>query len=35
MQGWRYEMFGRKARALLSGQLALSFQNGTVRLFEL
>lgn len=35
MQGWRFELFGRKARALLSGQLALSFQDGTVRLFEL
>ena len=35
MTGWRYELFGRKALALLSGKLALSFQNGQVRLFEL
>lgn len=35
MTGWRYELFGKKARALLSGELALSFQDGQVRLFEL
>lgn len=32
--GWRNEIFGSKARALLSGKLALSFENGKVRLFE-
>ena len=35
MSGWRFELFGRKALALLSGKLALSFENGQVRLFEL
>lgn len=32
--GWREEVFGAKARALLSGKLALSFEDGKVRLFE-
>lgn len=35
MNGWRYELFGKKALALLSGKLALSFQDSEVRLFEL
>ncbi|MHA7901064.1 MAG: ribonuclease D [Henriciella sp.] len=35
LSGWRYELFGKKALALLSGKLALSFENGQVRLFEL
>ena len=35
MTGWRYELFGKKARDLLSGKLALSFENGQVRLFDL
>ena len=34
MNGWRYEMFGRKAEALLSGKLAVSFEGGQVRLFD-
>lgn len=34
LTGWRYEVFGQKARALLTGKLALSFENGQVRLFE-
>lgn len=34
MTGWRYEMFGRKAAALLSGKLAVSFEGGQVRLFD-
>ncbi|MGA1342448.1 MAG: ribonuclease D [Hyphomonas sp.] len=34
MTGWRYEMFGRKAAALLSGRLAVSFEGGQVRLFD-
>lgn len=33
-QGWREDVFGRHARALLSGKLALSFEGGQVRLFE-
>lgn len=32
--GWRNDVFGQQARALLSGKLALSFQDGKVRLFE-
>ncbi|GAB5457525.1 MAG: ribonuclease D [Henriciella sp.] len=35
LTGWRYDVFGRKAQALLSGKLALSFENSQVRLFEL
>ena len=35
LKGWRYELFGKKALALLSGKLAWSFQDGQVRLFEL
>lgn len=34
MAGWRYDLFGQKAEALLSGKLALSFEKGAVRLFE-
>lgn len=34
MTGWRYKMFGEKAQALLNGQLAVSFENGEVRLFN-
>lgn len=34
MSGWRYDMFGRKAQALLSGKLAVSFEGGQVRLFD-
>ena len=33
-KGWRNEVFGEKARALLSGKLALSFEDGKVRLFD-
>lgn len=34
MTGWRYKMFGEKAQALLNGQLAVSFEKGEVRLFD-
>lgn len=34
MTGWRYDMFGKKAQALLSGQLAVSFAGGEIRLFD-
>ena len=34
MTGWRYDMFGKKAIALLSGKLAVSFKGGQVRLFD-
>jgi ribonuclease D len=34
MSGWRYELFGNKAAALLSGKLAVSFEKGLIRLFD-
>ncbi|MEM1151648.1 MAG: ribonuclease D [Pseudomonadota bacterium] len=34
MKGWRRDVFGAKAEALLHGKLALSFEDGQVRLFE-
>lgn len=34
MSGWRFDMFGRRAQALLNGQLAVSFENGEIRLFD-
>jgi ribonuclease D len=34
MSGWRFDMFGRKAQALLNGKLAVSFEGGQVRLFD-
>ncbi len=34
MTGWRFEMFGQKAQALLNGKLAVSFEGGKVRLFD-
>jgi ribonuclease D len=34
MSGWRYDMFGKKAEALLSGKLAVSFEKGQIRLFD-
>ncbi len=34
LQGWRKEIFGDKALALLNGDLALSFEKGQIRLFE-
>jgi len=34
MTGWRYDMFGKKAIALLSGKLAVSFEGSQVRLFD-
>ena len=34
MHGWRYEIFGKKAEALLNGKLAVSFEGGQVRLFD-
>ncbi len=34
MTGWRYQMFGEKAVALMNGHLAVSFEGGQVRLFD-
>ena len=34
MSGWRYDMFGKRAQALLNGKLAVSFEGGQVRLFD-
>ena len=33
-EGWRRELFGERAAALMNGKLALSFEGGAVRLFE-
>lgn len=33
MKGWRFELFGSKAGDLLNGRLAMTFDNGDVRLF--
>ncbi|MEM9669308.1 MAG: ribonuclease D [Pseudomonadota bacterium] len=33
-KGWREDVFGQRARDLLSGKLALSFEDGQIRLFE-
>ena len=33
-EGWRHEVFGERAAALMNGKLALSFEKGAVRLFE-
>lgn len=33
-RGWRNEVFGEKAKALLSGKLAISFKDGQVTVFE-
>jgi ribonuclease D len=34
MTGWRFDMFGKKAQALLKGHLAVSFEGGEIRLFD-
>ena len=34
MTGWRFDMFGKKAQALLNGHLAVSFEGGEIRLFD-
>lgn len=34
LTGWRYEIFGQHAQALMSGQLALSLQDNKIRLFK-
>jgi ribonuclease D len=33
-EGWRKDLFGERAAALMNGKLALSFEDGAVRLFE-
>lgn len=33
-RGWRYELFGRQAGALLNGELAVRFRNGEVEFFS-
>ena len=33
-EGWRRDVFGERAAALMNGKLALSFEDGAVRLFE-
>jgi len=34
MQGWRYELYGQQALAMLEGRLAISFKQGKIDLFE-
>ena len=34
MSGWRYDIFGKRAQALLNGKLAVSFEGGEIRLFD-
>lgn len=35
MTGWRYDLFGKRAEDLLNGRLAITFNGGDVRLFEI
>ena len=34
MSGWRYDIFGKRAQALLNGKLAVSFEGDEIRLFD-
>jgi len=34
MQGWRYELYGKQALAILDGRLAIGFNEGIIDLFE-
>jgi len=34
MQGWRYDIYGEKALAVLEGRLAIGFSEGTIDLFQ-
>jgi len=34
MQGWRYELYGARALAILEGQLAIRLKNKTIDIFE-
>lgn len=35
MKGWRYDIYGREALALMSGKLALTFKDGQIKRLEL
>lgn len=35
MTGWRYDLFGKRAEDLLNGRLAITFNGGDVRLFDI
>lgn len=35
MQGWRFELFGKKALAMLAGQIGIKIDNGAIRLFDI
>ncbi|AQS41518.1 MAG: Ribonuclease D [Candidatus Tokpelaia hoelldobleri] len=35
MQGWRFELFGKKALAMLAGHIGIKIDNGAIRLFDI
>lgn len=35
LQGWRYEVFGKKALALKSGKIAMALDKGAIRFFDI
>ena len=35
LQGWRYEVYGKKALALKSGKVGMALENGAIRFFDI
>ncbi len=35
MQGWRFELFGKQAEDLLNGRMAITFNQGSIQMFDL
>ena len=35
LQGWRYEVFGKKALSLKSGEIGMALKNGTIQFFDI
>jgi len=35
MQGWRFELFGKKALAMLAGHMGIKIDNGAIQLFDI
>ena len=35
LQGWRYEVYGKKAIALKSGKVGMALENGAIRFFDI
>lgn len=35
MKGWRYDVFGKDAQALLNGEIAVTFKNGTIEVVQI